>query len=166
MQWIELPISWIIILDVLAWLIFHIGISVLTLQLPDSFFESSALLYRIRPWERGGQFWQEKFKIKTVVKCIPDGSKVLGAGFDQKTLQQSDAAYLERFILETKRAELTHWLSIFPAGLFFIWNPPWAGWIMVAYALLFNGPIILLQRYNRPRLERIAVKREKAQRKE
>lgn len=42
-----------------------------------------------------------------------------------------------------------------PAFLFFIWNPLWAGFIMIAYAILANLPFILTQRYNRPRLQRL-----------
>ncbi|WP_367619250.1 hypothetical protein [Planococcus shenhongbingii] len=30
---------------------------------------------------------------------------------------------LKVFAAETKRAELTHWLSIIPAPLLFLWNP-------------------------------------------
>jgi len=63
--------------------------------------------------------------------------------------------YLETLSLKQKRVEPTQWLSILPSFLFFLWNPVWAGWIMVIYALLFNVPIILVQRYNRPRLERV-----------
>ncbi|MDG0792194.1 hypothetical protein OMP38_15960 [Cohnella ginsengisoli] len=59
------------------------------------------------------------------------------------------------FAAETKRAELTHWLSILPAPLFFLWNPVWVGWIMVLYAAAFNLPIIVVQRYNRGRIDAI-----------
>ena len=70
----------------------------------------------------------------------------------------TDEESIKRFILETRRAELTHWLSIVPAPLFFIWNPPWAGWLMVGYAVVVNAPFILIQRYNRPRLEKIRLR--------
>jgi glycosyl-4,4'-diaponeurosporenoate acyltransferase len=36
--------------------------------------------------------------------------------------------------------------------IFFIWNPLWAGWVMVVYATLVNFPCIISQRYNRARL--------------
>lgn len=159
MPLVELPIIWIIAIDVLAWAFFHIIISVFTLNLPAAFFEQTPFFYQSRGWEREGRIWQEIFHIKRIANYIPDGSKILGAGFDKKVLKQSRIDYLDEFILETKRAEFTHWLSILPAGLFFIWNPPWMGWAMIIYALGFNLPIIMLQRYNRPRLERIAKKK-------
>lgn len=55
-------------------------------------------------------------------------------------------------MIETQRAEWTHWVSMLPAPLFFIWNPVWAGWLMILYALIANLPFIIIQRYNRPRL--------------
>lgn len=161
MPLIELPVIWTIVLDIVAWAIFHMGISLFTLQLPDVFFEKTSILYRTRSWEKEGEIWQKYFTIKSWVKYIPDGSRLLGeTGFYKKKLQQTNADYFETFILETKRAELTHVLSILPAFLFFIWNPIWAGWVMVVYALVVNVPIILLQRYNRPRLEKIVKRKE------
>jgi len=61
--------------------------------------------------------------------------------------------------IETRRAELTHWLLMVPAPFFFLWNPAWAGWVMIVYALLANCPFIMIQRYNRPRLERVLRKK-------
>lgn len=155
MQLVKLPVVWTLIIDILAWAVFHIGISLFALKLPAAFFEKTAWLYRTRGWENNGQFWQQRFKVKAYAKYIPDGSHILKAGFYKKKLQQQDMGYLSVFILETKRAELTHGLSIMPAFLFFIWNPVWAGWLMVGYALCFNVPLMILQRYNRPRLEKI-----------
>lgn len=159
MPLVEFPMIWTIGIDIVAWAFFHIAISFFTLNLPAAFFEKTPFLYRTSSWERDGRIWQEKFHIKRIANYIPDGSQILGAGFDKKTLKQSNMAYFDEFVLETKRAEFTHWLSILPAGLFFMWNPAWMGWAMVIYALGFNLPIIMLQRYNRPRLERIAKKK-------
>ena len=39
--------------------------------------------------------------------------------------------------------------------LFFLWNRPWVGGLMVAYGILGNLPCILVQRYNRLRLTRL-----------
>jgi glycosyl-4,4'-diaponeurosporenoate acyltransferase len=33
--------------------------------------------------------------------------------------------------------------------VFFTWNPPWACWVMVGYAIFANAPCIIAQRYNR-----------------
>jgi glycosyl-4,4'-diaponeurosporenoate acyltransferase len=56
---------------------------------------------------------------------------------------------------ETCRAELTHWLTLLFAPLFFFWNPLWVGFFMIFYASMENFPLIMTQRYNRARLRRI-----------
>jgi len=43
--------------------------------------------------------------------------------------------------------------------IFSIWNPLWAGWVMVIYAIAANLPCILAQCYNRSIVRRIARSR-------
>ena len=62
---------------------------------------------------------------------------------------------LERFVLETRRAELGHWLAAAPGILFVLWNPPAVVPFMVAYGLLVNLPFVAVQRYNRLRASRV-----------
>ncbi|UJL46158.1 glycosyl-4,4'-diaponeurosporenoate acyltransferase [Virgibacillus sp. NKC19-16] len=155
MQIIELSNTWTVIIDIIVWGFFHLGISWLTLKMPIRWFEKNSFLYSIQAWEQGGQFWQKHFRVKKWKSVVPDGAKLFKQGFEKRELSKKDRSFLVTFILESRRAELTHWLCIPPAILFFLWNPPWAGWIMIAYAVLVNVPIIILQRYNRARLERV-----------
>ncbi len=53
-----------------------------------------------------------------------------------------------------------HWAVFAAAFLFFAWNPPWAGAVMVFYGLAANLPCIIALRYNRIRLLRIAARGE------
>ncbi|QDI90142.1 glycosyl-4,4'-diaponeurosporenoate acyltransferase [Salicibibacter halophilus] len=163
MQIVELSYLWLIIINILAWVFFHIGISVMTLKMPDRWFKNG-WLYKIRKWEQNGWFWKNYFRVPKWKAVVPDGAKLFKKGFEKTNLRKYDLSYLETFILESRRAELTHWLCIPPAILFFLWNPPWAGWIMVAYALIVNLPIIVLQRYNRARLERVMKRMKKSDR--
>lgn len=161
MQIIHLPIFWTILIDIGAWAFFHIGISLFMAMIPVHFFEKENSLYKLRKWEKSGELWERLFSVRLWKHLIPDGKKVIRKGFEKNTLASNDKRYLKLFVIETKRAELTHWVSILPAGLFFLWNPAWAGWIMVAYAFLFNLPIIIVQRYNRPRIERFLSRKRK-----
>ncbi|WP_214630886.1 glycosyl-4,4'-diaponeurosporenoate acyltransferase [Paenibacillus agaridevorans] len=155
MRVIELPNEISILLNVGAWFIIHLAVSVCTLKLPRRFFERDNSLYRIRKWEASGRIWQQIARVKAWKHWIPDGTIFLKRGFNKSKLNGSDKTSLLIFIQESRRAELAHWLSMAPAVLFFLWNPAWAGWLMVVYALLFNVPIIIAQRYNRPRLQRL-----------
>lgn len=149
---IDLPNYFIFILDFIAWFFFHMGISALTLKIPDNYFKRHKELFSSFSWENSGQFWSKWFHVRKWKDSLPDSSSIFKTAYNKKVLHPIDSDALEKFILETQRAELAHWLSILPAPLFFIWNPAWAGCLMIIYAFLFNLPFIIIQRYNRPRL--------------
>jgi glycosyl-4,4'-diaponeurosporenoate acyltransferase len=65
---------------------------------------------------------------------------------------------LLKFLHESCRAELTHWLAIPPFIVFGLFTPPAALPIMFVYALAVNMPCILAQRYNRPRIQKHLIK--------
>ena len=56
--------------------------------------------------------------------------------------------HLERFVVETRRAEATHWLVLAAGPFFVLWNPWGLALVMVAYAVVANVPCLLIQRYN------------------
>ncbi|WP_247739108.1 glycosyl-4,4'-diaponeurosporenoate acyltransferase [Bacillus sp. 165] len=117
-------------------------------------FKEDTWLFKERSWEQDGKIY-EKIQIKKWKRLAPDGGAFFRRGFRKKKLLETNILYLHQFVLETRRGELAHWLSIIPACLFFMWNSPSAGVIMFAYAILFNVPFILIQRYNRVRLMRV-----------
>lgn len=156
MQIIELPILLTIVIDFIAWFIIHIAAAVFTLKLPDRFFAKDSWIYRTRQWEKSGKIWDDIFKVKSWKEKLPDGAAILGQGFAKNQLKETDALYFEKFVLESRRAEFTHYLAMLPAVLFFLWNPAWVGIIMIFYAIFANVPCILAQRYNRPRFARAA----------
>ena len=149
----------LLITDSLAWLLFHLGISFGLRKVSDAFFERHANCFRSFAFEKGGRIWSEVFRIRQWKDKLPDGTVIAKKGFDKSRLAQQQKDYLEKFVIETRRAELTHWLLMVPAPFFFLWNPAWAGWVMIVYALLANCPFIMIQRYNRPRLERVLRKK-------
>ena len=66
-----------------------------------------------------------------------------------------DRGGLERFAVETRRAELGHWLAAAGGPLFVLWNPPPIAVVMVVYGVAVNLPFIAIQRYNRLRIARV-----------
>ncbi|TKD71468.1 glycosyl-4,4'-diaponeurosporenoate acyltransferase [Pseudalkalibacillus hwajinpoensis] len=158
MQVIELSISLLVIVNILAWLVIHVVLSYICLRLPDSFYESKKSTIKLRKWEFALYKTARVRKWKTI---LPDGGGVFRGGFRKKELKRLSSLYLSKFILETRRAEVTHWILIPPAVLFFLWNPPIIGWIMIGYALLVNIPFIMIQRYNRYRFKPLLKKQMK-----
>jgi glycosyl-4,4'-diaponeurosporenoate acyltransferase len=105
-----------------------------------------------------GRFYEQVLKIRTWKKIIPDGATIFNEGFKMKNLKGTQKDYLLKFIEETRRAEYSHLLQMMPCVTFFIFNDFGIAMIMVAYALIFNLPLIWLQRYNRIRFQRIIKK--------
>ena len=146
-----------------AWLTIHFSISALCFHIPLRYFLKDVPFLRIARWERNGNIWNKLFLVKKWKKHLIDGSSIVKKSYNKSHLHGWKQEDLTIFAAETKRAELTHWLLMLPAPLFFLWNPAWAGWMNIAYALLANVPFIITQRYNRGRIEAIvhAAKRRK-----
>lgn len=158
---IKLTNTALIVVDIFVWFVLHMGISIALLKVPISFFEKKNKLFYSYSWEKNGAFWQMYFHVRSWKDRLPDGATLFKLGFKKKNLTEANSFYFSKFILESKRAELNHWLLLFPAPFFFLWNPPWAGWLIICYALIANVPFIIIQRYNRPRFEKIQLKRRK-----
>lgn len=150
-----LPNVWVLILNVILWPIFHLGISKITLHMKDDNFLKDQGIFRLRGYEKDGTFFTKVLNIRAWKKWIPDGATIFNEGFKKKNLSSTQKAYIETFILETRRAEFTHVLQILPCVVFFVFNVWWVALIMVVYALTFNLPLIWLQRYNRLRFTRL-----------
>jgi len=146
---------WAIAVDIAVWLVIHVGVGMLTARMRPDSFNPESWLYRQRTWERGGKTYKSLLKVKKWKRLLPDGAAVFKGGFRKNHLGSADAAYIQRFIVETCRAEFTHWVIFLFALIFFVWNNWWIGLIMVAYGLAANMPCIVTQRYNRIRLKRV-----------
>ena len=155
---IELPIPWIVILDILGWLFIHMGVAYLMTQLPESIFDPDTWLFKWRKWEGDGSIYQKLFKVKRWKESLPDGAALFRKGFKKKRLFKKDRDYFEKFVKETCRGELTHWIVFCCAPIFFIWNYWWVGIIMIMYASAANFPCIITQRYNRIRFFQLIKK--------
>ena len=151
---LELPVPWIITLNVLGWPLVQLAMAWVWTRVPHGWLcAPDACLF-----EADGRFYQEAFRIKSWKDLLPDAAPWFRTGFAKASLQATDPAYLQRFIRETWRGELCHWSAIAFTPVFLSWNPWWGDLVIVAYALAANLPCILVQRHNRIRLRRLLVK--------
>jgi glycosyl-4,4'-diaponeurosporenoate acyltransferase len=148
---IELPIGWTIALNVGGWLLIQWGLAWAFTRLPAAWFKPGTAF----AWERGGRFYEDRFRIKQWKDRLPDAARWFEGGFAKGALAKTAPDYLRRFAAETWRGELCHWCALGCAPALFLWNPWWGDLVMVGYALLANLPCILVQRYNRARLQRL-----------
>lgn len=152
---IELPVAWLVALNVIGWPVVQLGLAWSFTRLPSAWFEPPPPF----GWERRGRFYERVFGIKRWKDRLPDGAGWIGGGFAKGTLSGSAPDYLRRFVRETWRGELCHWAAIAFTPVFFLWNPWWGDAVMIAYAIAANFPCILAQRYNRLRLRRVLGRR-------
>jgi glycosyl-4,4'-diaponeurosporenoate acyltransferase len=130
-----------------------IGAFFLGRLLPKTWFRGDAFPYRCYPSE------QKLFRvlhIKDWQSRVPDMSRILPGLMPAKKLTAETFSDLPRMIQETCVAEMIHvLLSLTGLGCLVIW--PGIGGVLVTavYILLGNLPFILIQRYNRPRLQRL-----------
>ena len=124
--------------------------------LPKAWFNSQAFPYAPFPFERGGRLY-DKIHIKKWQNRLPDMSKILPFLMPPKRMTaKMDADTLQRMLQETCVAEFIHWLLFVASfGLCRYLPHPWGLAAALLYNLLGNLPYILIQRYNRPRLQRL-----------
>lgn len=144
-----------VLIDIGVWFCLHMFISYGAMLFPVRWFHEHKWLYCLRSWEEGGRIYDRLFAVKRWKKRLPDGGAWFKNGFSKKKLASHNKLYLDTFVKETCRAELTHWMVILASPVFFLWNFTFVGFIMIFYAFLTNLPCIIVQRYNRPFLIRI-----------
>ena len=140
--------------NLLGWPIIQLTIGFVALRIPQDSFERDTWLTAPHGWEQEGRVYRDWFAIRRWKSQLPDGAPWLG-GFAKKKLLERNPTAIAKFLVETRRAEIAHWCMLGCLPIFFIWNPPWARWVMTAYALAANLPCIFAQRYNRLVLNRI-----------
>ena len=115
-------------------------------------------LYRERAWEKGGSFYQKKFRIKKWKDRLPELADFIKTIFPKRHIRDYGEATLDTYMVECCRAELTHWLIILSTLFFPIFTPPLIALFIFLLSCILNLPFIMIQRYNRPRL-RMLMKR-------
>lgn len=150
---VSLPLGWTVALDVAVWAVVGVVVGYAMHRVPLRHLDHDTWLTRIRPFEDHGHLY-ERVAIRRWKDRTPELGELFAGGVSKRS--SGGRSRLERFAAETRRAELTHWLVMAAAPLFFLWNPWWLGVVMVVYAVVANLPCLVIQRYNRARIARMA----------
>ncbi len=152
MLW-ELPTSVVTVMNFLWWPVVMLSVSFFITKFSPERFNPSSLLYREWKWEENGKVYQRWFNIKNWKKKMPDAGTLFRRSFSKTKIKKDDPEQMKRFVVETCRAELAHWIMLLPAPLVLLWNPLWADIVMILAGLVLNLPPIIVQRYNRFQLQ-------------
>jgi len=145
--------------DVVALTVWGAVTGYLVHRLPAARLDHDTWLTRPRSWERDGRTYRRLLRVRRWQRRLPEAGRVFGGGIDKRRLGGGGDAMLEAYAVETRRAELVHWLGLCLIPVFVLWNPPGLVAAMVAYGLAANVPCLVSLRSNRLRLERVLAGR-------
>lgn len=155
LQIFYLPDYQTIILFILLWTAFQGSVALASLRIKDSHFSCQSFLYRSRSWEKNGEIYQRIFKVRSWKRYLPDAGELIKGGYSKRHLNTHTKEHLEKFLIESCRAELAHMVSISPFWVFGFFAPARVILVVFLYSVAVNLPCIIAQRYNRPRIIRL-----------
>ena len=151
--WLQ-PVDWIVLaLNVTVAIGASFASGYWAHRLPPERLLRDGPVLRLRSFEAGGAIYERRLGIRRWKARLPEAGAFFRGGVSKSHLPGRDRASLERFVIETRRAERAHWVALVvvttvPAA----WNSLIGIGVMVVYGLAANLPCIIVQRYNRARL--------------
>lgn len=144
-----------ILANVAFWAVSHSVSGYVAHRLPSDRLEEDGPVLRLRRAEQEGEVYRRVFRIHRWKDRLPEAGALFPGGISKRNLLTRDWRGVDRLLVETRRAESGHWMSLVPLPLCALWNPPWGVAAMVTYGLGVNAPFIAVQRFNRGRCQRI-----------
>lgn len=154
-----MPKALTVVVDVVAQGLFHAGTGYAAHRVGDARLEREGFVLRERAFERGGRWYRRWLRIDRWKDRVPEAGALFAGGTSKRELPALDDAGLEKFVRETRRAELGHWWAMSCGPLFVLWNPPLPAGLLVGYGVAVNLPFIAIQRYNRARTRAVLARR-------
>ena len=145
--------------NVAFWAVAHSSTGYVAHRLPPASLRHDGPLLQLRSVEADGGLYEHLLGVRRWKDRLPEAGALFAGGLSKRNLPSGHDGGLERFALETRRAELGHWMSLVPLPLCGLWNPPIGVALMVAYGFVVNAPFIIVQRYNRGRCQRLLATR-------
>ncbi len=150
---VDLPFAGVLLADVALWAVASTVAGWAAHRRPLDRLADDGWLLRVRPWE---DRLHRLLRVKRWKDRLPEAGAVFAGGVSKRTLPPGG---LDRYVRETRRAELAHWWSLLALPLFVVWNPPAGMAWMAAYWVVANVPCVLVQRRNRRRAQRALARR-------
>lgn len=143
----------VIYLAVLAVVSHYVGQS-----LPRRWFHPDRFPFKSWAWEQDGNIYK-RLGIQQWKDLVPDMSKLLPDMVPKRVDLRETSANTMVLVQETCVAEAVHaGLMVLALGVVALCPNRWGAAIALFDALLLNLPYMLIQRYNRPKLLRLAEK--------
>ena len=129
-------------------------------RIPREWYHPERFPYRSWTRERDGQVY-EKLGVKRRKTHAIDMSKFMKRSFPKQHTMSRDPAHLRRLVLEMCNAELVHWVLTLLSPIFVWLIEGWYGVVIAVGYAYYNLGDVMIQRYNRPRIQMILKRLEK-----
>ena len=149
----EQPILNILVINLLLGTVWHYAVFFLCVFIDTKHFDERKRMYLPEKWERGGKFYTNTLKIQKWKDALPQ--HIGKDGFSKDHLDDVSVDYLNEFIMETCRGEWNHRLNCFFAVVLIVINDFWVALFLTICLLVGNIPFVIIQRYNRFRLQKL-----------
>jgi len=126
----------------------------LGIPVPRHIFIADRFPFRAYAFEKDGAVYM-KVLVHKWKDIVPDASKVISRMTKKRIKKRMDADAIERLIQETCVAETVHWILIALTPVYCIGIPLKYGVPFSVFYALGNLVFIVIQRYNRPRFQKI-----------
>ncbi len=144
--------SKVLVENLVLFALLSVIISFICAKIPQKIFSYRKWMFRERKWEKSGAIYQRIFKVKAWKRLLPELSDFIKSVLPKKYIKEFSSAYLSKYLMESCRAEFTHWNIIISSFVFCLWCEPKRSAMMILIAVALNMPYIIIQRYNRPRV--------------
>lgn len=147
------PVILSLTVNILLGILWHYAVFILCITRKDPSFSEKRILFLPRKWENGGRFYSDILKINKWKDLLPQ--HIGKNGFSKDHLSSVSLEYIDRFILETCRGEWDHKMNCLFVIVLFAMNGLLLGTVLSILIIAGNLPFIMIQRYNRLRLQRL-----------
>lgn len=148
----DLTIGQALVADIVVWTVLGVTVGWTNHRRSLARLSEDGWLPALRSWESSRGIYQRWFRIRSWKSRLPEAGALFTGGVSKRGLPSRRRDGLERFVLETRRAERVHWALLAAAPVFWLWNPLSLALVMTGYAVVANVPFIVVQRFNRARL--------------
>ena len=156
---VELSDRQAVLVSIVAWVLVGLATGYVWHRCPRRWLLSDNALTRGRSWEDDGRWYRRNLAIRRWKDLLPEKGDLFQGGFSKRHLVDRSTDHLERFVVETRRAELVHWSNRAAGPLFLLWCPQAIGAVMIVFGVVAHLPFIVIQRYNRARLSLLLERR-------
>ena len=142
-----------IVIDIFIVVALSVVIGAMAPRWSDSWLEHDRGILRLTRFDTPKSY--RRIGIHAIKDRLPELGSVFG-GRSKSQLPGSEAEQLALYARELRRAEWVHWISMLTWIPLAFFNPWWLTLAFAIAVVLGNAPFVLIVRYNRMRVLRIA----------